>query len=41
VRVVLEAVDELRVSAEQQHALWQAWFARGPQGPIEDDTELP
>jgi len=43
VRVVLEAVDELRVSTERQRELWQAWVAHGPQGPIEDgpDTELP
>jgi hypothetical protein len=43
VRVVLEAVDEQRISTERQRALWQAWAERGPQGPIEDgpDTELP
>lgn len=43
VRVVLEAVDEARISAEEQRALWQAWVARGPQGPLEDgpDTEFP
>jgi len=43
VRVVLEAVDEARSSAEEQRALWQAWVARGPQGQIEDgaDTEFP
>jgi hypothetical protein len=43
VRVVLEAVDEPRLSTAQQRELWQAWAERGPQGPIEDgpDTELP
>jgi hypothetical protein len=43
VRIVLEAVDEPRISAEEQRALWQAWIARGPQGPVEDgpDTEFP
>lgn len=43
VRVVLEIVDEPRLSTEQQRALWQAWTERGPQGPIEDgpDTDLP
>jgi hypothetical protein len=43
VRVVLEALDEARVSEAQQRALWQAWIERGPQGPIEDgpDTDLP
>ncbi len=43
VRVVLEAVDEPRLSSEQQARLWQTWVASGPQGPIEDeaDTELP
>lgn len=43
VRVVLEAVDEQRLTTEQQGDLWKAWVARGPQGPIDDgaDTELP
>jgi hypothetical protein len=43
VRVVLEAVDEQRLTTEQQSELWKAWAARGPQGPIADgaDTELP
>lgn len=42
VRVVLEAVDEQRLTTEQQAELWKAWVARGPQGPIDDgsDTEL-
>lgn len=41
--VVLEAVDEPRISTDEQRAHWQAWVARGPQGPIEDgpDTEFP
>jgi hypothetical protein len=43
VRVVLEALDEPRISPEQQRALWQAWAEHGPQGPIEDgpDTDFP
>jgi hypothetical protein len=43
VRLVLEAVDAPRISADEQRALSQAWVACGPQGPIEDgpDTELP
>jgi hypothetical protein len=43
VRVVLEAVDEPRISAERQRELWQTWAERGPQGPIEDgpDTDSP
>jgi len=38
VRVVLEAVDEQRLTTEQQSELWKAWVARGPQGPIDDDA---
>jgi hypothetical protein len=43
VRVVLERVEEPRLSNEQQRELWQAWIERGPQGPIEDgpDTDIP
>ena len=43
VRVVLEPVEEPRLSNEQQRELWQAWIERGPQGPIEDgpDTDFP
>jgi hypothetical protein len=43
VRVVLEPIDEQRISAERQRELWQVWAERGPQGPIEDgpDTEIP
>lgn len=43
VRVVLEPVEEPRLSNEQQHELWQAWIERGAQGPIEDgpDTDVP
>lgn len=39
VRVVLEVVDEPRLSAEQQRELWQTWAVRGPQGPIEDGPD--
>jgi hypothetical protein len=43
VHVVLEAIEEPRISAEKQRELWQAWVERGPQGPIEDgvDTDFP
>jgi hypothetical protein len=43
VRAVLDAVDEQRLTTDQQSELWKAWAARGPQGPIDDgpDTELP
>jgi hypothetical protein len=43
VHVIVEALDEARISAAQQRELWQAWAERGPQGPIEDgpDTEVP
>lgn len=43
VRVVLEAVDEPRLTSEHQDELWKTWVARGPHGPIDDgtDTELP
>lgn len=36
VGVVLEPVEEQRLSAQQQRELWQAWVERGPEGPIED-----
>jgi hypothetical protein len=41
VRVVLEPVEEPRLSSEQQRELWQAWIEHSPQGPIEDDTDVP
>lgn len=43
VRVVLETVEEQRLSTQQQRELWQAWVERGPEGPIEDgvDTDIP
>ena len=43
VHVMLEAVDEPRLSAARQRELWQAWVDHGPQGPIDDggDTEFP
>lgn len=43
VRVVLEPVDEPRLTSEQQRELWQSWIERGPQGPIDDgpDTDVP
>jgi hypothetical protein len=36
VRVVLEAVDEQRLTTDQQVELWKTWVVRGPQGPIDD-----
>lgn len=43
VHVVLEVVDEPKMSAERQRELWHGWVERGPQGPIEDgpDTSFP
>jgi len=43
VRVVLEPVEEQRLSAQQQREFWQVWVERGPEGPIEDgiDTDIP
>jgi hypothetical protein len=43
VRVVLEPVEEERLSTEQQHDLWRVWVERGPEGPLEDgtDTDIP
>lgn len=43
VRVVLEPVEEQRLSAQQQREFWQVWVERGPEGPIEDgiDTNIP
>lgn len=40
VRVMLELVDEeLRLNPEEQAAAWEAWVARGQDGPILDDDE--
>lgn len=43
VRVVLEPVEEQRLSTQQQRELWRVWLERGPEGPIEDgiDTDIP
>ena len=43
VRVMLEPVDEPKLSAQQQRELWRAWIETGPHGPIEDgaDTDIP
>lgn len=43
VRVVLETVEEQRLSTQQQRELWQVWVERGPEGPIEDgiNTDTP
>ncbi len=43
VHVVLEPVEEQRLSAQHQRELWSAWVESGPNGPIEDgpDTDIP
>jgi len=43
VHVVLEPVEEERLSAQQQREFWRTWVERGPQGPIEagTDTDIP
>ncbi len=35
-RVVLEALDEPRISTAKRRALWPAWAGHGPRGPIDD-----
>ena len=40
VRVVLEPIEEQRLSAQQQREFWRAWVERGPQGPIEDGPDI-
>lgn len=39
VRVLVEPVDEATADRAEQQRAWEAWAARGPQGPIEDDGE--
>jgi hypothetical protein len=39
VLVVLELDEDTRLSADEQAQVWSAWWARGPQGPIEDEGE--
>jgi len=41
--VMLEPVEEERLSAQQQREFWRVWVERGPEGPIEDgiDTDIP
>ncbi len=43
VRVMLEPVEEERLSAQQRREFWRAWVEQGPEGPIEDgiDTDTP
>ena len=43
VHVMLEPVEEERLSAQQQREFWRVWVERGPEGPIEDgiDTDIP
>jgi hypothetical protein len=41
VQVLIEAVEEMKVAAEEEAALLREWAERGPQGPISDeDAEL-
>ena len=41
VRVAVEPIDESEVElgAQAQTSLWSEWAARGPQGPIDDESE--
>jgi len=39
VRVLLEPFEELLLSPHQQTELWRDWIKKGPQGPIEDDSD--
>lgn len=40
VRVIIVPADEdLELAAAEQARLWDEWVQRGPQGPIEDETE--
>ena len=39
VRVVVEPVDDAPEDRAEQQRAWEAWAARGPQGPVEDDGE--
>jgi hypothetical protein len=41
VRVVIEPAEEadLTLSPQDQARLWQAWVARGPQGPMEPEED--
>jgi hypothetical protein len=36
---ILEAVDEVELSADEQRAAWTHWVAHAPQGPIEDEAD--
>lgn len=42
VHVVLEPIEEVRLTDAEQRRLWQQWVAQGPQGPIDDavDTQF-
>jgi hypothetical protein len=39
VLVVVEAADEPELNKAQSLDAWNAWVAKGPQGPIADDDE--
>ena len=39
VHVVLEPIDETRLTDAEQRELWAQWVEHGPQGPIDDDDD--
>ena len=39
VLVVLEPLDEAKLSGAEAEEAWRTWLERGPDGPIEDDEE--
>ncbi|HJZ81164.1 MAG TPA: hypothetical protein VKD91_12495 [Pyrinomonadaceae bacterium] len=39
VHVMVEPVEEQRLSAQQQSDFWRAWVASGPDGPIEEGAD--
>jgi hypothetical protein len=39
VRVVVEPVEDATHDRTEERRAWDAWAQRGPQGPIEDDSE--
>lgn len=43
VHVVLEPIEEARLTDAEQRELWAQWVEHGQQGPIDDDadTQLP
>jgi hypothetical protein len=39
VRLRIEPEDEKQLSPDEQREHWALWAKRGPQGPIEDDSD--